>query len=63
MDIAMDVITTPPYQDMQRLYNRYYSLGYLETDINAKFALISLIGYIINRAMSQKLLGRYCKPS
>ena len=51
---AMDVITPPPYQDMQRLYNRYYSLGYLETDINAKFALISLIGYLTFKLKQKK---------
>ena len=50
----MDVINTPPYQDMKRLYNRYYSLGYLETDINAKFALISLIGYLCHKLKQKK---------
>ena len=54
MDIAVNVITTPPYQDMQRLYNRYYSLGCLETDINAKFALISLIGYLTFKLKQKK---------
>lgn len=54
MDIAMDVITTPPYPDMQRLYNRYYSLGYLNTDINAKFALISLVGYLAFKLKQKK---------
>lgn len=42
----MDIIETPPYQEMQHLYSRYFSLGYLNTDINTKFALISLVGYL-----------------
>lgn len=50
----MDIVTTPPYQDMQRLYNRYYSLGNLETDINTKFALISLIGYLTFKLRQKK---------
>lgn len=54
MDIDMDIITTPPYQDMQRLYNRYYSLGRLDTDINTKFALISLVGYLAFKLKQKK---------
>ena len=50
----MDIITTPSYQDMQRLYNRYFSLGYLNTDINMKFALISLIGYLTFKLKQKK---------
>lgn len=50
----MDVITTPSYQDMQRLYNHYYSLGYLNTDINTKFALISLVGYLVFKLKQKK---------
>lgn len=42
----MDIITTPPYQEMQSLYKKLFSLGYLNTDINSKFALISLICYL-----------------
>ena len=50
----MDIIETPPYKEMQRLYNRYYSLGYLNTDINTKFALISLIGYLVFKLKQKK---------
>lgn len=39
----MDIIKTPPYEEMQRLYSNYFSLGFLNKDINTKFALISLI--------------------
>ena len=35
------------YKEMQRLYGEYFSLGNIATNINEKFALISLIGYIV----------------
>lgn len=50
----MDVVITPPYVNMQRLYNRYYSLGHLKTDINTKFALISLVGYLVHKLRQKK---------
>lgn len=50
----MDIISTPSYQNMQRLYSRYYSLGYLNTDINTKFALISLVGYLTFKLKQKK---------
>lgn len=50
----MDVINTPSYQEMQQLYSRYYSLGYLNTDINTRFALISLIGYLCYKLRQKK---------
>ena len=50
----MDIISTPPYADMQRLYSRYFSLGYLNPDINTKFALISLICYLTDKIKSKK---------
>ena len=34
------------FKEMKQLYNEHFSTGYLATDINNKFALISLIGYI-----------------
>lgn len=50
----MDIITTPPYDEMQRVYARWFSLGNLNTDINAKFALISLICYLTDKLKSKK---------
>ena len=50
----MDIIDTPPYTDMQRLYSSYFSLGYLNPDINTKFALISLICYLTDKIKSKK---------
>lgn len=34
------------YNDLKRLYSEHFSLGYLNVDINSKFALISIICYI-----------------
>ena len=31
---------------LKTVYGKYFSLGYLNTDINTKFALISLVNYI-----------------
>ena len=50
----MDIINTPPYEDMQRIYSRYFSLGFLGTDLNTKFALISLIGYLTDKLKSKR---------
>lgn len=50
----MDITTTPPYEELQRTYSHYFSLGYLNTDINTKFALISLIGYITYKLKLKK---------
>lgn len=45
----MDIITTPPYEEMQALYSKYFSLSFMGKDINNKFALISLTCYITNK--------------
>lgn len=50
----MDISSSPPYEDMQRIYNQWFSLGYLNVDINNKFALISLIGYITYKLKLKK---------
>lgn len=50
----MDIITTPPYEEMQAIYNRYFSLSYLGKDINNKFALISLTCYITEKLKEKK---------
>lgn len=50
----MDIITTPPYEEMQRIYSKYFSIGYLNTDINTKFALISLICYLTKKLKEKK---------
>lgn len=50
----MDIINTPPYEEMQRMYSKYFSLGYLNTDINTKFALISLTCYLKQKLSLKK---------
>ena len=50
----MDIIETPPYAEMQRIYSRYFSLGFLNKDINTKFALISLINYLTDKVKSKR---------
>lgn len=50
----MDIITTPPYEEMQQFYNKYFSLSKLGNDINKKFALISLTCYLTNKLSKVK---------
>jgi hypothetical protein len=50
----MDIIKNPPYTELQHIYNEYFSLGYLNTDITSKFALISLTGYLVYRIKQKK---------
>ena len=50
----MDIIETPPYAEMQRMYSRYFSLGCLNKDLNTKFALIYLIGYLTDKVKSKR---------
>jgi hypothetical protein len=50
----MDIITTPPYEEMQSLYAKYYSLDSLGNDITNKFALISLVCYLTDKIKSKK---------
>ena len=39
----------PSYKALNKLYSEYFSLGHMACDINEKFALISLIGYIVKK--------------
>lgn len=41
----MDGLT---YKQLESLYQEYFSLGYINDDINTRFALISLICYIVH---------------
>lgn len=43
-----------PYEELKRYYTENFSLGYLNTDINNKFALISLICYLTLKAKDKK---------
>lgn len=50
----MDIITTPPYEELQKLYSKYFSLGYMNTSFTNKVALISLICYITEQLKTKK---------
>ena len=50
----MDIIKTPPYEEMQEIYNKYFSLGFLGDDISNKFALISLTCYLTEKLKEKK---------
>lgn len=39
---------------LRQLHSDYFSLGYLNTDINTKFALISLICYLVKVIKTKK---------
>ena len=40
--------------ELQQFYSKTYSLGYLGVDINTKFALISLLGYLTYKIKQKK---------
>lgn len=50
----LDIMNKPSFEEMHRYYMQNFSLGYLNTDINSKFALISLICYVTMKAKEKK---------
>ena len=44
----------PTYRQLEAIYNNYFSLGKIASNINEKFALISLIGYIVHNMKKKK---------
>lgn len=50
----MKDIDSIKYSDLKSYYSKYFSLGYLNTDINTKFALISLICYLVNKLKEKR---------
>ena len=42
------------YKQLEGLYKQYFSTGNIAADINMKFALISLIGYIVYNMRKKK---------
>lgn len=42
------------YRQLEDLYKQYFSTGNIAADINEKFALISLIGYIVYSMKKKK---------
>lgn len=43
------VTDSTSFKELRRCYNEYFSLGYLDVDINTRFALISLICYVTTK--------------
>lgn len=43
----LEKLSNPSYKDLALEYNKYFSIGKITSDINVKFALISLIGWIV----------------
>lgn len=41
-------------ESLREIHSSYFSLGYLNTDINTKFALISLICYLVQVIKTKK---------
>ena len=44
----------PTFNNLKDIYTQYFSLGKIASDINEKFALISLIGYIVYNMKRKK---------
>ena len=50
----MENLQEPTYRQLQDIYKQYFSTGKLAANINMKFALISLIGYIVYNMKKKK---------
>lgn len=50
----MDIRHEKSLEDLKQIHSDYFSLGYLNTDINAKFALISLVCYLVQVIKTKK---------
>lgn len=49
-----ELLKRPEYTKLSDIYRKYFSLGSLGESINLKFALISLLGYIVNSMKKKK---------
>lgn len=47
-------VTTPPMEEMRKIHSDLFSLGFLGNDIKNKFALISLICYLVHQFKLKK---------
>lgn len=50
----MDIILDPKYKRLQEIYQRYFSVAYLNEDISSKFALISLVSILVRELRKKK---------
>lgn len=44
------ILNNPSYEELKGIYSKYFSLGKIAGDINNKFGLISLIGFLTKQA-------------
>lgn len=42
------------FKELEAIYNQYFNLGYINADINTRFALISLICYVVTTLKKKK---------
>ena len=49
-----ELLKRPDYTKLSDSYRKYFSLGSLGESINLKFALISLLGYMVNSMKKKK---------
>lgn len=63
-----DIESLESFNDLKQLYYDKFSIGYLNTDISNKFALISLIDYLTYRAKQKnpdvtyyKIISKLCE--
>lgn len=47
------------YQEKAKIYNENFSLGYINSDINEKLALIALIGYTVMKIKKKTPTATY----
>lgn len=45
----MEISKNPTYDELRSIYARYFTTGYSGFDINTKFALISLVGFVTHK--------------
>lgn len=50
----MDIIESPPYEELQRIYTKYFALPKLSSDASEKLALVSLICYLTEKLQMKK---------
>lgn len=50
----LEILSSKSYEELLRCYQENFSLGYFNTDIKNKFALISLVCYVTYKAKEKK---------
>lgn len=46
----MVMIENPTFEELDEVYKKHFTLGYLNTDLGSKFALISLVCFLTKQA-------------